>query len=63
VAFAMLATAYAWPAGHRVGLAIGGRDPKHFGPEDGEKERTLGVSWGPDAPSTLALPALQPGDE
>jgi hypothetical protein len=63
-AFAMLATSYAWPAGHRVGLAVGGRDPKHFAPEDGEKQRTLGVSWGPDAPSSIQLPAVPyEGDE
>jgi hypothetical protein len=45
-----------------VALALGGADAKHFAADGDDTGRTLGVSWGPDAPSTLALPAVQHAD-
>jgi predicted acyl esterase len=62
VCFALMPTAYVFAARHRVALALSGSDVTHFTPEAGTEARTLGVSWGPDTPSTLSLPKLRDGE-
>jgi predicted acyl esterase len=62
VCFALLPTSYVFAARHRVALALSGADAKHFASEEGTEARTLGVSWGADTPSQLALPLLRDGE-
>eukprot|EP00208_Stichococcus_sp_RCC1054_P002346 CAMPEP_0206139850 /NCGR_PEP_ID=MMETSP1473-20131121/7550_1 /ASSEMBLY_ACC=CAM_ASM_001109 /TAXON_ID=1461547 /ORGANISM="Stichococcus sp, Strain RCC1054" /LENGTH=865 /DNA_ID=CAMNT_0053533773 /DNA_START=333 /DNA_END=2930 /DNA_ORIENTATION=- len=60
VRFQLLPTAYAFPPGHCVRIAVAGADGKHFS-SDHEGPRTLYMLSGGDMPSQVSLPIVDPG--